>query len=236
MAQKSGQMLSKKPVGRYAAALKYDLITALGAHALSLGKADQRRILRLITLITARYNWARDELAVGQREIARLWSCDERTVKREMARLRGLGWLVVHRQGTRGRVTEYGLDSARILLDTKANWAAIGPDFVLRLEGQGAESTQSSVVPFPGPVNVAPPDLSSNSEWALAQAVLYSEDSANFDSWLRGLARADRAGGRLTLRAPSRFHASYVQTHLAGRILAACQAVDDDISSLCVVW
>ena len=233
MALKSGQMLSRKPTGRHAASLKYDLISALGAHALSLGKADQRRVLRLITLITARYNWARDELAVGQREIARLWSCDERTVKREMARLRAMGWLVVRRQGTRGRVSEYGLDHARILADTNPAWSAIGPDFVLRLEGQGEES---SVVPFPGPVAVAPPRLTSDSEWGLAQMVLHQEDSANFDSWLRALERAERAGGRLTLRAPSRFHASYVQTHLAGRILAACKSVDEEVSTLSIVW
>jgi len=98
-------MLSPKPVGRDAAARKYDIITALGAYALAGGKHDHRLVLRFITLVTARYNWARNELAVGQREIAQLWSVDERTVKREMAKLRGCGWLVVKRQGARGRVT-----------------------------------------------------------------------------------------------------------------------------------
>jgi hypothetical protein len=77
-------------VGRNAAAHKYDILTAIGTYALSKGKHEQRLVLRLITLITARYNWGRDELAVGQREIARLWSVDERTVKREMAKLRAL--------------------------------------------------------------------------------------------------------------------------------------------------
>src|SRR5690606_32247594 len=129
-------MQIRKPVGRMASARKYDLLTAMGAFALARGKAEQRMTLRLITLVTARYNWARDELAVGQREIARLWSVDERTVKREMARLRACGWLRVRRQGARGRVTEYSLNIARILEDTQDNWAAIGPDFVHRL---GAE-------------------------------------------------------------------------------------------------
>ena len=96
-------MLQKKLAGPGASVRKYDLITALGAHALSLGKHDQRLVLRFITLITARYNWARDELSIGQREIARLWSCNERTVKRDVAKLRALGWLVVKRQGARGR-------------------------------------------------------------------------------------------------------------------------------------
>jgi hypothetical protein len=227
-------MLKMKPVGRNASAMKYDLITALGAHALSLGKADQRRVLRLITLVTARYNWARDELAVGQREIAQLWSCDERTVKREMARLRGLGWLVVRRQGARGRVTEYAMDRDRILLDTRAMWPAVGPDFVIRLD---APDAAQSVVPFRGngSGDVPPPDVSAGTEWALGQAVLHREDNATFGSWLRALERVDRAGGRLILRAPSRFHAAYVQTHLQDRILHACQAVDSDVSTVSII-
>ncbi len=222
-------MLKKKPVGRNAAAIKYDLISALGAHALSLGKSDQRRVLRLITLVTARYNWARDELAVGQREIARLWSCDERTVKREMARLRGMGWLVVRRQGARGRVTEYGMDSLRILTDTRQSWPSVGPDFVIRLEGQ---EEPSSVVPFRASGDAPPPDVSAGTEWVLAQAVLHRENPAVYGAWVRALDRVERAGGRLTLRAPSRFHAAYVQTHLSGQILAACQSVDGDVSDL----
>jgi hypothetical protein len=229
-------MLNIKPVGRGASSHKYDLITALGAHALSLGKTDQRRVLRLITLVTARYNWARDELAVGQREIAQLWSCDERTVKRETALLRGLGWLVVKRQGTRGRVTEYGVNIERILKDTSDSWASVGPDFQIRLEradtGQGADR---SVVPFPKGGSVAPPDVSSGTEWALALAILHREDMASFGSWLSVVTRDERAGGRLTLRAPSRFHAAYVQTHLSGRILNACRAVDGKVSEIVVI-
>ena len=115
-------MYIAKIAGRKAAAQKYDILTALGAHALSQGKHEQRLVLRLMTLVTARYNWNRDELAVGQREIARLWSVDERTVKREMAKLRALGLLVVHRQGARGRVTQYGLSVERILETTEPIW------------------------------------------------------------------------------------------------------------------
>lgn len=229
-------MLNTKPADRSAAARKYDLITALGAHALSLGKTEQRRVLRLITLITARYNWRRDELAVGQREIARLWSCDERTVKRETALLRGLGWLVVKRQGARGRVTEYSINIERMLKDTSGSWASVGPDFQIRLEGSDTgQGADRSVVPFPKSGSVAAPDISSGTEWALAQAILHNEDVATFASWLSAITRDSRAGGRLTLRAPSRFHASYVQTHLSGRILAACRAVDGDVSDVVII-
>jgi hypothetical protein len=225
-------MLAVKPVGRGAASRKYDIITALGAHALAQGKTDQRLALRLITLVTARYNWARDELAVGQREIARLWAVDERTVKREMARLRGMGWLAVARQGTRGRVTEYRLCIDRMLEDTRKAWAAVGPDFALRMDGQEAGDR---VVPLPARGAVPLPDVSSGSEWALAQAVLHAEDPACYGSWLHALRRVERAGGRLVLAAPSRFHAVYVHTHLAERILLACQAVDDAVAEVVLV-
>ncbi|MEQ6250847.1 hypothetical protein ABMC89_18325 [Sulfitobacter sp. HNIBRBA3233] len=222
-------MLSPKPVGRGAAARKYDFITAIGAHALSKGKHEQRLALRFLTLVTARYNWARDDLSVGQHEIANLWSVDTRTVKREMAKLRALGWLVVRRQGARGRVTQYGIDIQRILDDTKPIWPSVGPDFDLRMSG--APET-SDVVPLPVRGKVTPPDISDATEWSLAQGLLHAEDPGLYGSWLRALTRVERAGGRLTLRAPSRFHGAYVQTHLAARVLVACRAVDSDISEI----
>ncbi|MGC3940254.1 DnaA N-terminal domain-containing protein [Roseobacter sp. EG26] len=225
-------MYSTKPVGRGASARKYDLLTALGAFALALGKHDQRRALRLITLITARYNWARDELAVGQREIARLWSVDERTVKREMALFRAKGWLVVKRQGARGRVTQYGLGIDQLLSDTEAAWEYVGSDFELRM---GKEVLPEKVVPLPVRGKVAVPDVSSGTEWALSKALLHAEDMASYSSWIASLERAERAGGRLTLRAPSRFHAAYVQTHLEGRLLKACQEIDADVAEIRIV-
>ena len=226
-------MLHKKLAGPGASARKYDLITALGAHALSLGKHDQRLVLRFITLITARYNWARDELSIGQREIARLWSCNERTVKREMAKLRGLGWLVVKKQGARGRVARYGISIPTVLDATRPVWPEIGPDFVVRLDTDATDT----VVPFPSAPTTpaAPPDVSDGSEWALAQAILFQQDAGRFGAWLKALTRQGRAGGRLTLSAPSRFHAAYVQTHLAGVVLTACQAVDSNISTVEII-
>lgn len=220
-----------KPVGRGAAARKYDLLTAMGAYALSQGKAPQRLVLRLMTLVTARYNWARDELAVGQREIARLWDCDERTVKREMAKLRAIGWLTVRRQGARGRVTEYALGIEKILQDTRTRWEAVGPDFALRM----GEAPAPDVVTLPVRGVVPPPDLSPGTEWVLAQALLHGEDATTYGAWLRHLVRQERAGGRLVLRAPSRFHAAYVETHLKGRVLSACQSVDEQVAEVVIV-
>lgn len=230
-------MQIRKPVGRMASARKYDLLAAMGAHALATGKGRQRSVLRLMTLITARYNWTIDELAVGQREIARLWAVDERTVKREMARLRAMGWLKVKRQGARGRVTEYSLNIARVLEDTEAQWAAIGPDFEHRLgaaEGQGPAPGNVVAMPLRAGASVTPPDLSDASEWALAQGLLHGEDPATYQTWFAALSRGRRDGGRLTLTAPSRFHASYVNTHLTARLSAACRSVDGGISEVFV--
>ncbi|MBY6006102.1 hypothetical protein KUV62_19425 [Salipiger bermudensis] len=225
-------MLAKKPVGRNAAAFKYDLLTVMGAYALAQEKGQQRLVLRLMTLITARYNWGRDELAVGQREIARLWQVDERTVKRQMAKLRAMGWLVVKRQGARGRVSEYALGIERILEDSRDRWADVGPDLAHRLSG--TEEAPEKIVPLPVKGRVAAPDLSDGSEWTLAKALLHAEDPGLYGAWIAALERGGRAGGRLHLKAPSRFHASYVATHLAGRVLSACQSVDGGIDEVIV--
>ena len=49
-------MLVTKAVGRNAAALKYDILSALGAHGLEGDKHRQRLVLRVMVLVTTRYN------------------------------------------------------------------------------------------------------------------------------------------------------------------------------------
>ncbi|MFC7704785.1 DnaA N-terminal domain-containing protein [Plastorhodobacter daqingensis] len=224
-----------RAVGPRAASRKYDLLTALGAYALAQGKQEQRLVLRLLTLITARYNWARDELAVGQREIARLWSVDERTVKREMARLRDLGWLRLRRQASRGRVAEYALATDVILTATRAYWAAVGSDFEARLSGRPEDSPApvspgAEVLPFPAAAS--PRGQEDRSLWGRVRQRLRGQDPALFATWIDRLQFAGAGEGRIALRAPTAFHASYVRTHLAVRLLAACQAEDRGIRIL----
>ncbi len=218
-------MLLKKSVGRGSATRKYDLLTILGAHALAQDRGLQRQTLRLICLITARYNWQYDQLSVGQEEIARLWSVDPRTVKREMAALRQRGWLVERRAAARGRVTLYGLGIQRILDDTRAVWERVGPDLVARLaeagtapDGEGgAEAPGARVIPFPQAAVPAGAGL-----WAEVARVLQRDDPAIFRVWFAGLSATEEAPD-LVLQAPSGFHASYIKTHLAARIEAALQ-------------
>lgn len=226
-------MLIRKPAGPLASSIKYDLLTALGTFALSQTKGKQVLCIRFMTLLTARYNWSRDELSIGQREIARMWGVDERTVKREMAKLRGLGWLVVKRQGARGRVTKYGIDLDCLTKDTQPVWEAVGPDFKHRMEGQG-ETPQTNVVALKAATAVPAPVASDNTEWSIARTLLYTQDPTLYGNWIAGLQRKDRKGRCLVLVAPSRFHAHYVETHLTQNFLMALKSVDDTVDSIVI--
>lgn len=210
------------------AAQKYDILSAIGAFGLAGDRGIQRLALRLITLITARYNWLRNELAVGQREIARLWSVDERTVKREMAKLRELGWLRLQKQGARGTVSRYSLDIAVLLDTTRSAWQLVGPDFTDRLTrtqavpagtSSGAEAGQHrNVIPFPEKAEDGD-DL----PWARVCARFRENAPVLYEAWIRQLV-VEEHEGCLTVMAPSEFHASYVRTHLREQIFALCRA------------
>ena len=228
------------PVGRNAASRKYDILTALGALALSQDKTAQRLTLRLMTLITARYNWRNDELIVGRVEMARLWCVDERTVKREMAKLKAMGWIEVKRAGARGRITTYRLMLDRILKDTRVAWANVGPDFEARLtletEAPQPATGQGAIVAFPGSKSVAPPDVSSGDPWALAAGMLHGDDPQSYGAWIAPLMHHDTRGEVMMLMAPSRFHASYVQTHLLRKIERAVRSLDVDVTRVAVLF
>lgn len=221
-----------RPVGREAASRKYDLLSVLMAHALAGDKHLQRQVLRLMALVTTRYNWQRDELTMGQGEIAKLWSVDERTVKREMARLRASEWLVLKRQGARGRVSVYGLNSGRILDDTRDSWLNIGEDLVARLDTRGAEGEGASNVV---PLRAVPAPAAVGTLWAAVQARLHTESPAAYGAWYHHLAEAGVESGCLTLAAPSLFHARYVEVNLKERLLAAVRAVEPAIASIAIV-
>ncbi len=210
-----------KPVGRQAASRKYDILTALGAFACAGDKHLQRLVLRFMTLIVARYNWQSDELSIGQTEIAMLWSVDQRTVKREMARLREMGWLVQKRAAARGRVAAYGVDLDCILRVTQPHWTAIGSDFVARLQtpDQTPTGPVGNVVAFP---RAAPLDLpEGTAPWDRVLARLSNEDPALYAAWFASLRLREGQGDTAVVLAPSRFHATFVSTHYLGRLIAA---------------
>ncbi|CUK20859.1 hypothetical protein RUE5091_04568 [Ruegeria denitrificans] len=217
-----------KPVGRNAPALKYDILSALTVHALSGDKHHQRSVLRIIALITTRYNWRNNELSMGREEIARLWSVNERTVKREMAKLRTKGWIAVKRPAVRGRVAVYELDLKQLMLDTSDIWPIIGPDFLARMSDEPEADT--NVVPFT--VKAAPSGPVEGDVWTQVQAILHGRDPELWASWFQHLTEADRAGGTVTLMAPSRFMADYIAQKLSVRLLAAYSRVDPTVRNL----
>jgi hypothetical protein len=225
-------MLAKRPSGQGAASRKYDLLTALGVHACRGSKFEQRLILRLMTAITARYNWQRDELTMGRTELARLWQVDERTVKRELAKLKACNWLIVKRPAARGRVTVYGIDWNKVLLDTEDAWPSVGPDFVLRaaeLAGrpEGASQDERKVVAFPS----AP---AGDTEWDQAITHLSREDSAFYANWLATVRRVRLGSGVLELEAPSAFHAQYLNAQAGARLLNAVRLVAPQVHRVVV--
>ncbi len=195
--------------GSAGAAFKYDVLTALGAHACAGDKHQQRLTLRLIVLITARYDWRTDMLTTGQREMAALWSVDERTVKREMAKLRALGWLILKRPAARGRVACHALGIDAILADTRPAWDGVGPDFVARLSGPAPEAPPDKVIPFPA-LDTQP------GPWGQICTATAQTDPATHMAWIAPLRCDGVVDGRLILRAPSSFHATYVRTHVLG--------------------
>ena len=219
-----------RPAGPGVGSRKYDILSALMVFALGQDKTKQRQVLRLMALVTTRYNWQRDELSMGQDEIARLWSVDPRTVKREMAKYRSMGWLITKRQGARGRVSVYGLDLDRMMADTRPVWAKIGPDFMARMApgGSGLPDEKTNVVPLR---RVAAPPADGTT-WTAAQEILHGQGASEYGAWLHALTELDCGAGRLVLSAPSRFHASYVETHLSARILAAVRSIDPSISDV----
>ncbi len=204
--QKAGP--ERRATGRNAASMKYDILSALGVHGCAGDKHRQKLVLRLITLIVARYNWIADEIMVGQREMAELWGIDERSVKREIAKLRELGWLVQKRAAARGRVAVHGLGLNRILEGTGPDWPRIGPDFVARMTGQGApapDAAPSNVISFPLPSG-------EEGSWSRIQAMLHREDPHLYAAWFAALT-AEQVGDSLRLLAPSRFHADYLRSN-----------------------
>ena len=219
-------MILRQPRGRDAAAQKYDLLTMLGVIGLSNGGRHERSMLRLITLVTARYNWRTGEITVGRREIARLWGVDERTVKREMARLRSLGFVRLLRSGVRGRVAAYGIDFD--LIAAACDGTRVGPDFVGRITGSGGGDPASSVptadvIPFPQPAD------DGASAWTRARATLRDIGEAAYLRWIMPLQTAALEEDRLLLVAPSAYHASYVERTYGDAIRRAVLAMDGDV-------
>lgn len=229
-------MDAKRYTGPQAGSQKYDLLTALSVAGLSGSPGFQTSMLRLVALVTARYNWGRNELTVGQREMARLWSVDERTVKREIKRLTAASILLQLRPGVRGRVAAYRLNIAEIHRLSAPVWDRVGPDYADRMAQQGPPPAAPTVTqvdfaaaqPADPTLQIDPP-AGQGGPWARTLARLAQLEPALHRSWFAALTPGACEAGVLTLRAPSQFQARYVQTHHQRLLLGTAQMEFPDL-------
>ncbi|PLS21504.1 DnaA N-terminal domain-containing protein [Neptunicoccus cionae] len=211
-------MEPKRLTGPEAGALKYDILTALTLIGLNGTTTQQMTVLRLTALVTARYNWRANELSVGQRDMARMWAVNERTVKREIKRLLDSQILTCKRQGVRGRVGAYVLNLAAIAKLSADQWDTIGPDFAERMAGYFPQRVENVVkVDFAAaslPSSEPEPKETRSGTWRAVQQALRSKDEAIHNNWYSRLSLKVCKDRKAEILAPSRFVANYIQTHL----------------------
>ncbi|SFJ82980.1 DnaA N-terminal domain-containing protein [Jannaschia pohangensis] len=207
--------------GPQAGSAKYDVLTALALIGMQGGGALQVSALRLIAVITARYNWRQDEFCVCQRDMARMWGVTERTVKREVRAWQAARLVVCKRLGARGRAGAYRLDLVEIWQKAAEFWPLVGPDHAERL-------TPVPVVSEPSTVSdtgkTADNEPVARGTWLAASRRLRLVDPAQHAAWIAGLQMTSDDGSHVVLSAPSRFAAHYVQTHLMTPLAEAVEA------------
>jgi hypothetical protein len=214
--------------GPGASSAKYDVLSALLILATQGEGVEARLALRLSLLITTRYNWRRGSFAVGQRELARMWGVTERTVKREMAELRGRGWITMHVPAARGRVASYRIDFSTVLRATAPYWGAVGPDFAARIAGapEPTEQAASNVVPLHSEPQAS---VSQVPLWSAVSERLRAQDAKLFNAWFSRLDAVALEEDKLVLLSPSRFVADYIKTHYMTRLKTAVLSEDHSV-------
>lgn len=222
-------MTARKLTGPGAGVEKYDLITALAVIGFSGSASFQTSMMRLIAVVTARYNWTRDEVSIGQRELASLWNVDQRTAKREVKRLLDSGLLAVKRPGVRGRVASYRLIVSQVYQRSEQQWGAVGSDFSARMLGNAPAEGQNVVrVNFSKPeMNIRSPV---NSLWGRVCMELRNRDAACFDAWFGKIESIGQEGDLLVLKAPTTFIARYVSDKLSEKLTGVLIEIAPSIS------
>lgn len=214
--------------GPEAGVLKYDLLTALSVAGMNGSPTFQTSMLRLIALVTARYNWRADEISMGQRDMARMWSVNERTAKREIKRLTEAGVLIRKRGGVRGRVGAYALNFREIAKMSEGCWPLVGPDFEQRMRSRYRETEvkvvqMSAFAKTTGVPEIEQTDRSGT--WAHVLSELAAADPDRFEAWFGRLTFHKIEHGDLYLTAPTKFVQRYIETQLMGFMLPLVEKV-----------
>ena len=213
-----------RPTGPGAGVVKYDVLTALSVTALRGTQTLQTTVLRLIALITARYNWKLDHVSVPQKDMARMWRVSERTVKREIKRMISSDLVICVRPGVRGRVAAYRLNYPRLTEASQACWGDVGADFEARMQSM-APSPASKIVRVDfaskGTSETCPTLPPAQDLWGRVLHDLAQSDPANLRNWYMKLSWVSATQDRVILAAPSPFIAQFVQTHLVRALVPA---------------
>lgn len=215
-------MDSRRLTGPGAGAVKYDIITALSVAGLNGDSGFQISMMRLISLITARYNWKHDTLTIGQREMAHLWGVGDRTAKREVKRWLDAGLLICAKPGVRGRVAMYRLNIARICEISADVWDQVGPDFSERMT---AVAPREERVIRLETVRAAKEPRAEHGAggWSGVCRRLEERFPSQYNAWIAPL-RALPGEGEVILEARSAFAAEYIKTHFGRDICDAVHA------------
>ncbi len=212
-------MVLKKLSGVQAAVQKYDIITALSVLGLNGSAGDLLTYTRMISLLTARYNWRLDELSTGQAEMARMWGVTPRTVKREVKKLLNAEILVCKRQGVKGRVAVYRLNYIQIYRLSEPYWSAVGSDYAGRMAEKTPRPTDNVVRLEFEHAGTAEPITTTSPQWQAICTRLMAEDRSRYTAWYAKLEFIGYSGGVVQLRAQGSFVAQYVKMHLTERLM-----------------
>ncbi len=177
-------------------------------------------MMRLGSILTARYNWRRDELSMGQKEMAALWGVGERTVKREVKHWLATGLLICTRNGVRGRVAAYKLNLHRLGEMTQPIWDIVGPDFAerMRLLIPGGDRVIRLETHRTGPETIE-----EQKGWAAVSNKLKARFPSQHDAWIAPLS-VTKDTEMLVLETKNAFSAEYIKTHFGRDIVEAAHA------------
>lgn len=203
--------------GPNAAVAKYDVISALTCVALTGERSQQTIIMRLINLITCRYNWRKNELSIGSKEVGELTFTSQRTAKRTLKALTDLRFLIVRLQGRKGRVTKYGLGITAIFEAAALHAKPKCHQFSERI-------TADSLGPS---ASVPPTDFKVEAQacrkWNAICVDIADKSQSLYVSWF-----ADMVGsvkdGQLTVACKSNFIQNYARTKLLANVYASAEA------------
>lgn len=214
--------MSKRQVtGPGAAVIKYDILTAISLIGLQGRQSLQRTVIRLLAAVTARYNWQRDELSIGHRDLSRLWAVSERTVIRELQKLQTVGILIRKRAGARNRVASYKLDIERVMDLSCDHWNTVGADFSARMTALTSVSSPEQEQREPHILKSKSTGETSNPTWAKVCDALRKEDEHLFNNWYSKLGYSSYSDRTLRLSAPNNFIADYISRNLSMTLLEA---------------